>query len=163
MPDVKEERLVIPFYDTNGNIFGIQGRTLKSDVNPKYITILDPDNGYGKLYGIDNVHDVEKIRVVEGPLDSLFVDNCIATCDADLLKFDKGDVYILDNDARSIHIIKRYQKIIDAGKNIVIWPNGIEEDINDMVLAGRDIETIINNNTYKGLKAKVKLGQWRIV
>jgi len=45
----------------------------------------------------------------------------------------------------------------------VIWPTTItQKDINDMVLAGvKDIQTIIDNNTFSGLEATMKLAAWK--
>ena len=37
-----------------------------------------------------------------------------------------------------------------------------EKDVNDMILAGRqDIKTIIDNNTFSGLEARMKLAAWK--
>jgi hypothetical protein len=44
----------------------------------------------------------------------------------------------------------------------VIWPDSIKEkDINDMVLQGYDVNTIIDNNIYSGLNAKIALVAWK--
>ena len=39
----------------------------------------------------------------------------------------------------------------------------VEKDINDMALAGHDIMSILESNTYSGLKAKVKFNTWKKV
>ena len=39
-----------------------------------------------KLYGLDKVNLTEKIYVVEGPIDSMFIDNSIAMAGADATK-----------------------------------------------------------------------------
>ena len=36
-------------------------------------------------------------------------------------------------------------------------------DSNDMALAGHDIMSILESNTYSGLKAKVKFNTWKKV
>ena len=36
------------------------------------------DDDAPKVYGLDRVNENKKIYVVEGPLDSLFVENCVA-------------------------------------------------------------------------------------
>jgi hypothetical protein len=47
---------------------------------------------------------------------------------------------------------------------VVIWPRGIEQkDINDMVLAGHDVMSVLESNTYSGLEAKVKFTNWKKV
>ena len=45
----------------------------------------------------------------------------------------------------------------------MIWPDTVtQKDINDMVLAGhKDVQEIINNNTFSGLTAKAKLSAWK--
>jgi hypothetical protein len=45
----------------------------------------------------------------------------------------------------------------------VIWPDSIQQkDINDMTLAGIEgIQTIIDNNTFSGLQAKMRLATWK--
>ena len=75
-------RLVIPFYDTDGKVFAYQGRAFGNET-PKYVTIkLDEDKD--KIYGLERVNFAQHIYVVEGPIDSLFIDNCIAAGGADL-------------------------------------------------------------------------------
>ena len=45
----------------------------------------------------------------------------------------------------------------------MIWPDTItQKDINDMVLAGVEaVQTIIDNNTFTGLEARMKLATWK--
>ena len=75
--DGDHPRLVIPFFDERDKMFAFQGRAFGKE-NPKYITIvLDSDRD--KIYGLNNVDWNKKVYVVEGPIDSLFLDNCIAT------------------------------------------------------------------------------------
>ena len=53
--------------------------------------------------------------------------------------------------------------LIEQNYELVIWPLDIKEkDLNDMVLAGhQDLKTIIDNNTFSGLEAKLKLAAWK--
>jgi hypothetical protein len=70
--------------------------------------------------------------------------------------------FVYDNEPRNKQIVDRYQKCIAQGENIVIWPSAIKEkDINDMVMAGHDVESVVESNSYKGLEAKVKLNDWK--
>ena len=61
----------------------------------------------------------------------------------------------------------KMEKVIKRGFGLCIWPDKIKvKDINDMVLDGMDILDIIdtiNNNTFRGLPARVKLNQWKRV
>ena len=53
--------------------------------------------------------------------------------------------------------------LIEKDYALVIWPDTItQKDINDMVLAGvEDVQTIIDNNTFTGLEARMKLATWK--
>jgi len=73
--DGDHPRLLIPFRDEEGEVFAYQGRAFGNE-QPKYITIKIQDRD--KIFGLDRVTKKEPIYVVEGPLDSLFLDNCIA-------------------------------------------------------------------------------------
>ena len=159
-------RLVIPFRDATGEVFAVQGRAFGNET-PKYLTVKFQDKP--KIFGLDRVDLSRRICVVEGPIDSLFVDNCIAVAGADFgtlikadLKFD-NITYILDNEPRNKEIIKKMETLIETDNEVVIWPESInEKDINDMVLAGQqDIQNTIYKNTFTGLTAKVKLSAWK--
>lgn len=165
-----EPRLVIPFYDEESNLLGFQGRDLlKSKV--KYITIkLSDDNK--KVYGLNHVDKTKRIYVVEGPIDSMFLDNSLATMDASLYSIvssvgNHDYVFVYDNEPRNKDVVKHMKKTIDMGKNICIWPALVSsrKDINDMVKNGgfqpSMIQSIIDRNTFSGLEADLKLGQWK--
>ena len=162
-------RLVIPFYDTDGKVFAYQGRAFGKET-PKYVTIkLDKDKQ--KIFGLERVNFAKHIYVVEGPIDSLFIDNCIAAGGADLTldsKFNNDKVtYIFDNEPRNKEIIKRMEKIIDLGYNIFIWPEDIQlKDVNDLIMTGVSkvqLDEIISINTYSNLSAKQVLTNYRKV
>jgi len=72
--------------------------------------------------------------------------------------------FVYDNEPRNKQIVQRYEKCIDKGESIVIWPESIKQkDINDMVLAGHNVQSVVECNTYKGLEAKVKFNLWKKV
>ena len=158
-------RLVIPFYDKTGKLIGFQGRSFGKEM-PKYITIM-LDETAPKLYGLDKVNFSEKVYVVEGPIDSMFIDNSIAMAGADATNLPKnGDyIFVYDNEPRNPEIVKRMQKHINNNDTIVIWPETVgEKDINDMIIAGKsklDIIDIISKNTHKSLSAKMRFGEWK--
>jgi len=154
-------RLVIPFRDESGEVFAAQGRAFGKE-SPKYLTIKFQDKP--KIFGLDRVDFAKRYYVVEGPLDSMFLDNCLAVAGADFRYLPPGDTTIvLDNEPRSREIIKQMERLIHQEHELVIWPTTItQKDINDMVLAGvEDIQTIIDNNTFSGLEAKMKLAAWK--
>ena len=159
-------RLMIPFRNEKGEIFAYQGRAFGKEI-PKYITIkLDEDAD--KIYGLDRVDKNKQIYVVEGPIDSMFVDNCIAVAGADFSKelpLDGNITIVFDNEPRNKEICKQIQKTISQGKNIVLWPDSIKhKDINDMILAGYSkdiIQQIIKDNTFSGAAAQLRFTEWR--
>lgn len=167
-----EPRLIIPFIDQEGNLFGFQGRSFRKNANIRYITImLDPNKP--KLFGLDKVDvSLPHIYVTEGPIDSLFLPNCIASCGSDLITNlpyitnDKSKfIVVYDNEPRSKEIVSKVEKAIQQGYSVCIWPDNIEQkDINDMILAGitgSKIVDIINENTYNGLTALLHFNQWK--
>jgi predicted RNA-binding Zn-ribbon protein involved in translation (DUF1610 family) len=156
-------RLMIPFRDEKGEIFAYQGRAF-GDEKPKYITIkLDEDAD--KIFGLDKVDKSKPILVVEGPLDSLFLDNCIAMAGADFSNFDGDLTIIFDNEPRNKEICKQIEKTISQGRNIVIWPDSMRhKDINDMIIAGytkEQVQQIITDNTFSGATAQLRFTEWR--
>ena len=71
-------------------------------------------------------------------------------------------VWVYDNEPRSKEITARISKTIAEGGSVVIWPTNIhEKDINDMVLAGHNVQSIVESNVYKGLEAKLKFNTWK--
>jgi hypothetical protein len=162
-----ETRLLIPFIDANKNMHAYQGRTLGNSA-VKYITIILDDN-VPKIYGLDRVKFDRPVYVFEGPIDSMFVSNSIATAGGDLVSalrtFDKDKLVIVyDNEPRSKDTVKKIDKAIMQGYNVCIWPENLEhKDINDMILAGMSsefIEYIIKQNTHRDLSAKLALQRW---
>jgi transcription elongation factor Elf1 len=156
-------RLIIPFRGEDGEVFAYQGRAFGNE-QPKYITIkIDEDRD--KIFGLDKVDKSKPILVVEGPLDSLFLDNCIAVAGADFSNI-KGDLTVIyDNEPRNKEINKQIEKTIDQGKSVCLWPDHMKEkDINDMIIAGyskKEVQEIITNNTFSGASAKLRFAEWR--
>ena len=164
-PDITDDepRIIIPFKDREGSVFGFQGRSLHS-TGLRYITILLQEDA-PKIFGLDTINYDRTIYITEGPLDSLLLKNSVAMAGADV----RGEaldacscVYIFDNEPRNRQITDRIAKHISDGDNVVIWPQNIKEkDINDMYLAGHEVQGIIESNTYQGLTATLKLNDWR--
>ena len=164
----KEPRIIIPFYDRNENLLGVQGRAIGAS-KIKYITIKN-DESVPKIFGWDRVETGKTMYVVEGPIDSLFLVNCLATMDASLyhaasvVGLDFDYVFVYDNEPRNKQIVSNMRKTIDMGRKICVWPSDIKEkDINEMVLTGKhpsQIQHIIDNNTFSGLEATMKMNMW---
>ena len=158
-----ESRIVIPMYDSDKNLIGFQGRALGKSFT-KYITVMLEEEA-PKVYGLDTIDKTSPVYITEGPFDSTFICNSIAMCGADADISNWGiinPVWVYDNEPRNREIVERIRKTIDGGNSIVIWPNNIEQkDINDMVLAGHDVMSVLKLNTYSGLQAKIKFNNWK--
>ena len=118
-----------------------------------------------KIYGLDSIRGGAPVFVTEGPIDSTFIRNSIAMCgaDGDVGKWGVSTpVWVYDNEPRSKEITARISKTIAEGGSVVIWPTNIhEKDINDMVLAGHDVQTIVESNIYNGLEANLQFTNWK--
>jgi transcription elongation factor Elf1 len=163
---IKESRIIIPLLSKSKKLFGFQARSLDPSAKLRYLTNI-LDTRYPKLFGLDRINYDQRIFITEGPFDSMFLDNSLAMCGADVT-LDKdiypNRVFIFDNEPRNFEIVKRYEKMIDSGELVVIWPRDIvEKDINDMILSNKNVKQVIQCNIYGGLEAKVKLYQWKKV
>lgn len=158
-----DARIVIPLYTKEGDLFGFQGRALGPS-KVKYITIM-LDDEHPKVYGMENVDTDKTVYVVEGPFDSTFIGNAIAMCGADVSLDSLGIkdlVYVYDNEPRNKEICARIEKVIKANKKVVIFPTRVQQkDINDMVLAGIDVNSVLESNTYQSLTATIKYNEWK--
>ena len=160
-------RMIIPFRKEDGEIFAYQGRAFGNETQ-KYITII-LDKDHPKIFGMGGVDTTRNFYVVEGPIDSLFIQNCVAVAQSDLRLPDHKDkaVLIPDNEPRNKEVCRQIDKFINEGYSVVIWPKGIEEkDINDMILSGissAEIMGIIHSNTHKGLQAQTVFNSWKRV
>ena len=158
----RSRRLILPLRNEKEELFGVQGRSLDGS-EPRYITIMF-DKNEEKLFGKDKVDMTKTFYVVEGPIDSLFLKNCIAMAGSDGLsdKYNSNAVLCFDNEPRNKQIVDKVEKYIDKGFKTVVWPDHIKEkDINDMILKGIDVQGIIEQNTYAGLAAKIKFNVWK--
>ena len=169
--DGDHPRLLIPFRDEEGEMFAYQGRAFGKE-QPKYITIKLKDED--KIFGLDRATKDKHIYVVEGPLDSLFIDNCIAFAGSDFTRplsvegrlMLNGEVTMIwDNEPRNKEICKQMENSLNGGRGLVIWPDSIKhKDINDMIVAGysqSQVQQIIKDNTFIGVAARLRFAEWR--
>lgn len=165
-----DSRIVIPFFDENGNLLGVQGRETKK-TGVKYITIKTSDDAK-KVFGLDRIDFKKPIYVVEGPIDAMFLDNAIAMMDATLYTAiatvgAHDYVFVYDNQPRNKDVCRHMKRTIELGQKVCIWPKNIsEKDINDIILTGTtgsEIQSIIDTHTFADLRAKLEFEQWRKV
>jgi transcription elongation factor Elf1 len=170
---VDDARVIIPFYDVYNNLIAVSGRALETnDKTVRYITIRTTDSEEKLVFGMDRLNVHETVKVVEGPIDSLFLSNCVASGDANLTAVADNisagkKVIIFDNEPRNKDIVKLMQESIKSNHQIVIWPDTIQaKDINEMIMSGispDEIESIISSNTVSGLEAQLKFNFWKKV
>ena len=168
-----DPRIVIPFYDMEGELVGVSGRAI-NDSPLRYLTMRFVDD-VPLIYNINNVDNSKTIFVTEGPIDSLFLPNSIAVGGSDFKKLDNlvdkefkdNAILIYDNEPRNTEIIKKITEVIDLGWKVCVWNDRrVSEfkDINDMIQGGLtqdELVEIITSNTYIGLSAKTKLTEYK--
>ena len=177
-PDYEKEkkltndpRIIIPFFDETFNFGYFQGRALlKTDV--RYLSITF-DKDIPKIYGLYRGINLEQdIYILEGPFDSLFLPNALAVGGSDLKTVasylpEEKLVFIFDNEPDNPEIVKKMENIVKLGYRICIFPEDVIDlgkDINEMILSGlspADVLQIVQDNTFSGLKAEVKLKIWK--
>lgn len=166
--DRTSPRIVIPFFSTEGKLIAFQGRALDSD-SMRYITVKI-DRDVEKLFGMERINPKLPILVCEGPLDSLFLQNAIATADSNLASasnfYDNEKLILIpDNEPRNKSIVQNIERFINAGFSVCLFPDSIKEkDINEMIISGltkEQISDIITKHTYVDLRAKIEFTKWR--
>ena len=174
----KEERLVIPFFNSRGDVVGAQGRVLtmageaKARETLRYITIKGDKSIDSLWYGLWRINPKKKVYVVEGPIDSFFLENCVAMVGASSYKsipsrlINSELVFIMDNEPRNAQVASYNEELIKLGYKVCIWPSETrDKDLNDMSYrtSTRKLKKIIDENTVEGLEAQLKFRQWRKV
>tara|TARA_B110000977_G_scaffold185563_1_gene250501 strand:+ start:446 stop:1492 length:1047 start_codon:yes stop_codon:yes gene_type:complete len=169
LPTVERDRprLIMPFIDKYDVVFGFNARAFNSS-ELRYITIMIDDT-MPKLFGLNEVDFTRKYYVVEGPIDSLFLDNAVAMAGADGNASGFGNVenavFVFDNEPRNKEIVSRMEKCLDKGYKVFIWPSKIvDKDLNDVIMSGISRDTLkrtVDANTYQGLEGKLQLTYWR--
>lgn len=166
-----DERLILLLKDEDGNIKGVQGRSLNNTSQLRYITCMLTDDN--KIFGLEYIDKTKTVYVTEGAFDSLFLDNAISVNggDANVLTTatsipQENMILVFDNEPRHKDTTKRLESAINKNYRVVIWDKiGTElKDINDMVKSGITIDYIknyIDENNYRGTKALVKFKHWK--
>lgn len=175
---VHKNRLILPFYDANGDIIFYQTRTLlekDSFQKPKYLSKVGAEKSLYGVHNLDLFHDY--VYIFEGPIDSYFIKNGLAVCGiqedsnrtfndlqqkqlAQLTTFKK--VWCLDNQWNDNASLKKSISLVDNNELVFIWPEMFKtyKDLNEVCikfnLNSINPELVIKN-TYSGLKAKILL------
>jgi hypothetical protein len=171
-----DARLVIPFYDENNELIAVSGRALEtSDKTLRYVTIRTNENQNKLVYGMDRVDLSKRVYVCEGPIDSMFIDNCVASGDANLAMTAKelmrkgvikdNIILLPDREPRNREIVNLINRFIQDNFNVCLFPNTLQgKDINEHILNGyscEDLQQIISKHTFNGLKLRMEFSQWK--
>ena len=167
----REPRLVIPFRDRSGRLVGVTARGLRGEAL-RYLTVRINEDA-PLVFGLDVFDETRAGYIVEGPLDSLFLPNALAVGGTGFNKLESLGLdlsrctVVIDNQPRNSEVCRVYERVIDAGHRIMIWPSWIvTKDINDLVSNGTAPELvpgIIDSNSYVGAAARLKFNLWRKV
>jgi len=171
-----DARLIIPYFNREGQLYAAQGRSLDAADGLRYISVVaDREDGisHRRWYGLERHKPDETTIVLEGALDTFFLNNAIAMGGAGAFKHlpvgvDKDtSIIVYDNEPRNKEICKYMHTMLDRGYRVCVWPERlVGKDVNDMVLAGRsesNIERVILQNAVSGLEGFTRLVQWQKV
>lgn len=161
-----EGRIILPFIDQNGYVTGATGRSLTGD-GLRYVTVKFQEDA-PKIFGLDRVDFKKEVLVVEGPIDSLFLPNCIAlagsSADLSSIPLKRDTIFVFDNEPRNKDICRQIESYIDDGKRVCLFEDSAHKDINEMVMAGMSrtsIMNLIHKSTHHGLQAKLVFNRWK--
>jgi hypothetical protein len=137
-----KSRLIIPFYDQNNKIYNYQARLFNKEADefhPKYINRVNAKNN---IYNYFNVRVHEPVIILEGMIDSLFVENSVAmtglkVTDEKLKRFGYK-YFLLDNDKSGIDTS---MALLIEGHYVFMWKKFLKDmkqpldikDVNDYV------------------------------
>lgn len=160
--------LVQPLRLYDGSWYGAQLR----GITKKEFTTFRWSHDPLKIFGLEAFDYNKLMLVVEGPIDSLFLPNCLSACGSDMLSAvqhleEMGAipdhirrVYVWDNEPRNKEITRHIRNAIKMRETVVIWPRDYPKDINDMVKAGINVENVIARRMFTGLNAELEFAAW---
>lgn len=162
--NTKEPRIVLPFFDTKGQLTGVTCRAIRGE-SLRYVVVKVKDDA-PLIFGMNDIDKSKLVYVVEGPIDSLFLPNAIAVGGTSMGKTDflglRNKVIVFDNQPRNKDVCRIIEKSIDSGNKVVIWSQrNTSKDINQMHEDGFDYMKEIEERTFQGLQAKLEFQEWK--
>lgn len=118
------------------------------------------------FFGEKYLNISQNVKIVEGLIDSLFLQNSIPTLNSNLQTLTKkypNSILIWDNEPRNPEICAKMERALKCGESVVIWPDCVKEykDINEMAIAGYEPEEIVSKNNFKGILGLLKFNFWK--
>lgn len=170
-----KNRLVIPFYDSNGKIIFYQSRAFGANIDDfmENVKYLSKKNSQKSIFNIDKVDDdMEEIFLFEGPIDSCFVKNGVAVGgitpsrdksltdiqeeQLDYFRMSHRFIWVLDSQWLDDASYEKTRILLENGESVFIWPEKVGKrfkDFNEMCMAANKNEVppeCIINNTLTG-------------
>lgn len=168
LPEDHAPRLILPWFNRQHELLGAQARRIDATGHAARYVTLKHDTCDDKIYGWDRLDMHKIIYIVEGPLDSWFLPNAVASMDSDLLRLHSkyfmgnASVFVWDNEPRNAAVASNLYKAIKAGLSVVVWPpNFPEKDLNDMAKAGYNVPELVQQYTVRGVRAELEFLRWR--
>lgn len=137
-----KKRIIIPFRNDKNKIYYYQGRILEGSI----LKYLSRKGDYNSIYNFYLVDRDKPVVVLEGPIDSIFVENSVAVTGLKL-KDEKLNnfpykYYLLDNDKSGF---KKSIKMLSQGNYVFNWTlflkdhdcTGPVKDVNDFILKNK--------------------------
>jgi hypothetical protein len=173
---VDDARIVMFYTDQQGGITHVSGRALQnSDKLLRYITIKIRDEK--KVFGLHRVDPNQDIYVTEGQFDSMFLPNCVAAGDANLIGtalyvtmlYPACPITLIyDNQPRNLQIVDQIEAAILDGWDVALLPYDPEaKDLNELIKTTEsnspleDLKKLVDDHRWGGLTARMKLSEWR--
>jgi len=114
-------RMIIPFFDDKGKIYYYQGRSLYGQ-EPKYLSRKGEHNSIYNYYLVDKS---KPVPVLEGPIDSIFVENSIAITGVKIedkrLKDFPHKRFLIDMDNTTNDTKKKTMELLSKGEYVFCW------------------------------------------
>lgn len=161
--------LVLPMCLPDGTWYGAQ---LRMASRKEYITFRWSHEPL-KVFGLNAVDPQRSVYIVEGPVDALCLPNAIAACGSDLIgawqhveqmcpEFRQAErIYVWDNEPRNKEVVRHLRDAIRLREKVVIWPKSFPKDINDAVLEGIEVESLVRTRTFSGLMSELEFESWK--
>lgn len=126
------------------------------------------------LYGINRLDNTKPIWIVEGIIDSLFLENSIASCSSSFQpavdfcnrKNYKQYTLVYDNEPYNQQICNNIKHSIESGHEVVIY-NQFPfkgKDINEMILkngiGGKEVQAELSRHAFQGIRAQLEYFYW---
>ena len=130
-------RIIIPTFDENHKLIYFQARALLGQT-PKYLNSVAPRENV--IYGLDRVDKSKPVIVLEGPIDSMFVENGVATMGCSYSKEVQSKLdqmnclYLMDNDRAGN---SKSRELLQTGHKVFLWTkflrgNCLDKNLKDL-------------------------------